>query len=289
MTTTLTTSGSPTAPGTPGTAASGVSITAVRSTATRSIGLAEAIRQSFSMGYRGLLKLRHNPEQLFDVTFMPILFTVMFTYIFGGAISGDVKNYLPVIIPGILVQTVVMSSVVTGTQLREDMEKGVFDRFRSLPIARISPLVGALLADVVRYLVAALITFVVGIAMGWRPDAAGAVGSVLLILVCAFAVSWIFALMGCLVKKSSAVQGISMMVVFPLTFASNAFVPVDTMPGWLQAFVKVNPVSQLVSAVRELCGSGHVGMHVVWSLVGAAVLVAVFAPLAVRAYIREAR
>ncbi|WP_440714092.1 ABC transporter permease [Gordonia sp. FQ] len=289
MTTTLTTSGSPTAPGAPDTAATGVSIAAVRSTATRSIGLADTIRQSFSMGYRGLLKLRHNPEQLFDVTFMPILFTVMFTYIFGGAISGDVKNYLPVIIPGILVQTVVMSSVVTGTQLREDMEKGVFDRFRSLPIARISPLAGALLADVIRYLIASVITFVVGIAMGWRPDAAGAVGSVLLILVCAFAVSWIFALMGCLVKKSSAVQGISMMVIFPLTFASNAFVPVDTMPGWLQAFVKVNPVSQLVSAVRELCNSGHVGMHVVWSLLGATVLVAVFAPLTVRAYIREAR
>ncbi|UQE73737.1 ABC transporter permease [Gordonia sp. PP30] len=289
MTTTLTTSDSPTAPGAPDAATTGVSIAAVRSTATRSIGLADTIRQSFSMGYRGLLKLRHNPEQLFDVTFMPILFTVMFTYIFGGAISGDVKNYLPVIIPGILVQTVVMSSVVTGTQLREDMEKGVFDRFRSLPIARISPLAGALLADVIRYLIASVITFVVGIAMGWRPDAAGAVGSVLLILVCAFAVSWIFALMGCLVKKSSAVQGISMMVIFPLTFASNAFVPVDTMPGWLQAFVKVNPVSQLVSAVRELCNSGHVGMHVVWSLLGAAVLVAVFAPLTVRAYIREAR
>lgn len=267
----------------------GISIVQARAEAKTSIGLAETVRQSFSMGYRGLLKIRHNPEQLFDVTFMPVIFTVMFTYIFGGAVSGDVHSYLPVIIPGILVQTVIMTSIVTGTQLREDMEKGVFDRFRSLPIARISPLAGALLADVVRYLVASVITFAVGLAMGWRPEPLGAVASILLVLVCSFAVSWIFALMGCLVKKASAVQGISMMIMFPLTFASNVFVPVETMPGWLQAFVNVNPVSHLVTAVRELCGTGHAGMAVVWSLVGAAVIVAIFAPLAVRAYIREAR
>ncbi|MFT4201366.1 ABC transporter permease [Gordonia sp. (in: high G+C Gram-positive bacteria)] len=266
-----------------------ISTEAVRAEAKTSVSLVESVKQSFTMGYRGLLKIRHNPEQLFDVTFMPILFTVMFTYIFGGAVSGNVHNYLPVIIPGILVQTVIMSSVVTGTQLREDMEKGVFDRFRSLPIARISPLAGALLADVVRYLIASIITFGVGFAMGWRPNFLGAVASVLLVGVCAFAISWIFALMGCLIKKSSAVQGISMMIMFPLTFASNAFVPPETMPGWLRAFVNINPISHLVSAVRELANNGHVGMHVVWSLVGAAIITAVFAPLAVAAYIREAR
>lgn len=274
---------------TPAPARASISITEVRADATRSISLAATLRQSLQLGWRGILKLRHNPEQLFDVTFMPILFTVMFTYIFGGAVSGDVTAYLPVIVPGILVQSVIMSSVVTGTQLREDMEKGVFDRFRSLPIARISPLAGALLADVVRYLVASVITIAVGFAMGWRPDPVGVVGSIALMLVCAFAVSWIFALMGCLIQKSSAVQGISMMIMFPLTFASNAFVPVDTMPGWLQAFVNVNPVSHIISAIRELCGSGHAGIHVVWALVGSAVIVAVFAPLAVRAYIRNAR
>lgn len=268
---------------------SAVAVAESRAEAVRSIGLVETVRQSFAMGYRGLLKIRHNPEQLLDVTFMPIIFTLLFTFIFGGAISGDVHNYLPVIIPGILVQTVIMTSIVTGTQLREDMEKGVFDRFRSLPISRISPLAGALLADVVRYLIASVITFGVGMAIGWRPSLLGAVGSVILVLVCSFAVSWIFALMGCLLKKSSAVQGISMLIMFPLTFASNAFVPVETMPGWLQAFVKVNPISQLVTAVRELCGSGNAGMAVVWSLVGAVVITAVFAPLAVAAYIREAR
>ncbi|WP_026918611.1 ABC transporter permease [Gordonia shandongensis] len=266
-----------------------IGIEGARTQARTSIGLADAVRQSFSLAHRGVVKMLRNPEQFFDVILQPIIFTLMFTYIFGGAISGDTASYLPVIVPGILVQTVIVTSIVTGTQLREDMNKGVFDRFRSLPIARISPLAGALLADVIRYLLATGITFAVGIAMGWRPDPLGVIGSALLVLVCSFAVSWIFALMGCLVTKASAVQGVSMMIMFPLTFMSNAFVPVETMPGWLQGFVNANPVSHLVSAVRELCNDGHVGMHVVWSLIGAAVIVAVFAPLAVRAYIRTAR
>ncbi|MGO3326421.1 ABC transporter permease [Gordonia sp. (in: high G+C Gram-positive bacteria)] len=255
----------------------------------RTVSLADTVTQSFSFAYRGLIKIARNPEQLFDVVLQPIIFTLMFTFIFGGAISGDISSYLPVIVPGILVQTVITTSIVTGTQLREDMNKGVFDRFRSLPIARISPLAGALLADVIRYLIATAITFTVGVAMGWRPEPLGVLGSVLLVLVCSFAVSWIFALMGCLVKKASAVQGVSMLIMFPLTFMSNAFVPVDTMPGWLQAFVNVNPISHLITAIREMCNDGHVGTHVVWSLVGAAVLIIVFAPLAVRAYIRNAK
>lgn len=239
------------------------------------------------MAYRGVLKIRHNPEQLFDVTIQPIIFTLMFAYIFGGAISGNVHDYLPVIIPGILVQTVIMTSIVTGTQLREDMDKGVFDRFRSLPIARISPLAGALLADVIRYLVATTLTIVMGVIMGWRPEFWGVIASALLVMICSFALSWIFALMGCLMNKASAVQGISMLIMFPLTFMSNAFVTVETMPGWLQAFVNINPVSHLVTAVRELTNSGHVGIHVVWALLGAAIITVVFAPLAVKAYMRN--
>jgi ABC-2 type transport system permease protein len=254
----------------------------------RAVSVRDAVTQSFTMGYRGLLKIRHNPEQLFDVVLQPIIFTLMFTYIFGGAIAGNIHDYLPIIIPGILVQTVIVTSIVTGTQLREDMDKGVFNRFRSLPIARISPLAGALLADVVRYLIATTITFVVGIAMGWRPDALGVLGATLLVIVCSFAVSWIFALMGTLMKKASAVQGVSMLILFPLTFMSNAFVPPGTMPGWMQAFVKVNPVSHLVTAVRELTSNGHVGVHVLWSLIGAAVIIAIFAPLTVKSYMRNA-
>lgn len=256
---------------------------------SRTISLEQTVRHSLTMAYRGLLKIRHNPEQLFDVTLQPIIFTVMFTYIFGGAIAGDISAYLPTIIPGILVQTVITGSIVTGTQLREDMDKGVFDRFKSLPIARISPLAGALLADVVRYAIATTVTFVVGFALGYRPEGGivGVLGAALLVMVCAFSISWIFALMGVLMNKASAVQGVSMLVLFPLTFLSNAFVSVDTMPGWLQAFVKVNPVSHVVTAVRELANNGAIGVDFGLSLLGAAVIVAIFAPLAVRTYMRK--
>jgi ABC-2 type transport system permease protein len=251
--------------------------------------LGQTIRNSLTMAYRGLLKIRRTPEQLFDVTLQPIIFTLMFTYIFGGAISGDVASYLPVIIPGILVQTVITTSIVTGVQLREDMDKGVFDRFKSLPIARIAPLAGALLADTVRYTIATALTFTMGYIMGYRPE--GGLEHValagILVIVCAWAISWIFAFFGVIARTASSVQGISMLVLFPLTFLSNAFVPVDTMPKWLQWFVDINPVSHLVTAVRDLANAGTVGWDLGISLIGAAVIVAIFAPITVRAYMRR--
>jgi ABC-2 type transport system permease protein len=249
----------------------------------------QTLRNSLTMAYRGLLKIRRTPEQLFDVTLQPILFTLMFTYIFGGAISGNVENYLPIIIPGILVQTVIGTSVVTGVQLREDMDKGVFDRFKSLPIARIAPLAGALLADTVRYTIATVLTFVMGYIMGYQP--VGGLGSVaiaaILVIACSWAVSWIFAFFGVIARTAASVQGISMIVLFPLTFLSNAFVPVETMPTWLQWFVNINPISHLVSAVRELANNGAIGFEFIISMVSAAVIVAIFAPLTVRAYMRR--
>ncbi|GGK93409.1 ABC-2 type transport system permease protein [Curtobacterium luteum] len=255
-----------------------------------SSGLGATVRQSFTMAYRGLVKIRRTPEQLFDVTLMPIVFTVMFTYIFGGAISGDIGSYLPVIIPGILVQTNITSSIVTGVQLREDMDKGVFDRFKSLPIARIAPLAGALLADTVRYAIATTITFTVGIIMGLRPEggAAAVVLAGLLVIVVAWAISWIFAYFGVIARTASSVSGIANLVLFPLTFLSNAFVPVDTLPSWLRWFTEVNPVSHLITAVRELVNHGAVTGDLWISLLGAAVIVAVFAPLTVRSYMRKA-
>lgn len=249
----------------------------------------QSVSHSLTMAYRGLLKIRRTPEQLFDVTLQPIIFTLMFTYIFGGAISGNIQNYLPVIIPGILVQTVITTSIVTGIQLREDMDKGVFDRFKSLPIARISPLAGALLADTIRYTIASVLTFTMGYIMGYRPD--GGIGHVviaaLLVIVCSWAISWIFAFFGVIARTASSVQGISMIVLFPLTFVSNAFVPAETMPNWLQWFVKINPISHLVTAVRELTNSGTIGLDLTLSLIGAAIIVAIFAPLTVRAYMRR--
>ncbi len=257
--------------------------------ASNTVSLRQTLAHTRTMAYRGLLKFKHNPEQFFDVVIQPVIFTLMFTYIFGGAVSGTVGDYLPVVIPGILVQTVITASIVTGTQLREDMDKGVFDRFKSLPIARIAPLSGALSADVVRYLLATVITVIVGLVMGYRPGGGvlGVLAAGVLVIVCAWAISWIFAFMGVLMNKASTVQGVSMLVLFPLTFMSNAFVPVETMPGWLQAFVKVNPVSHLVSAVRELANEGHLGVEVAWTLLAAAIVVLVMAPLTVRTYMRR--
>ncbi|QHW33979.1 ABC transporter permease [Paenibacillus rhizovicinus] len=249
----------------------------------------QSVRHSLMMAYRGLLKIKRTPEQLFDVTLQPIIFTLMFTYIFGGAISGDVQSYLPIIIPGILVQTVITTSIVTGVQLREDMDKGVFDRFKSLPIARIAPLAGALLADTVRYTIATVLTFTMGYIMGYRPE--GGLEHVaiaaLLVIFCSWAISWIFAFFGVIARTASSVQGISMLVLFPLTFLSNSFVPTDTMPNWLQWFVKMNPISHIVTAVRDLANAGTMGWDLVISLIGAAAIVAVFAPITVRAYMRR--
>lgn len=252
--------------------------------------LATTFRNSLVMARRGLLKIKRTPEQLFDVTIQPILFTLMFTYLFGGAIAGNIASYLPIIIPGILVQTVITTSVVTGVQLREDMDKGVFNRFRSLPIARIAPLAGALLADTIRYGIATTLTFAMGYLMGLHPD--GGIGGViaggLLTIFFAWAISWIFAFFGVIARTASSVQGISMLVLFPLTFLSNAFVPTRTLPDWLRWFADVNPISHLIGAVRDLVNHGVVGNDFWLSLIGALVVVLVFAPLTVRAYMRKA-
>src|ERR1700744_5148736 len=213
--------------------------------------ISQTVNNTFTMAYRGLLKIKRTPEQLFDVTLQPILFTLMFTYIFGGAIAGSVKSYIPIIIPGILIQTVITTSVVTGVQLREDMDKGVFNRFKSLPIARIAPLSGALLADTIRYGIATVLTFTMGYIMGYRPGAGlkGVIAGGLLVILFAWCISWIFAFFGVIARTASSVQGISLLILFPLTFLSNAFVPTNTLPHWLQTFVKFNPISHLIAAV----------------------------------------
>lgn len=254
------------------------------------ISLRQTVATSFTMAYRGILKIKHNPEQLFDVTIQPILFTALFAYIFGGAIGGSVQDYLPVLIPGILVQTVILTSVVTGTQLREDMDKGVFDRFKSLPIARVSALAGALIADMVRYALATTLTIVVGLAIGYRPQGgvAGVVVAGLVIVVCSFAVSWIWALVGVTGKSAAGVQGISMMVMFPLTFMSGAFAMVSTMPGWMQAINHANPVYYMVNAARALMNGNVYGSDLAWSLLGSVIVIAIFAPLSIKAYMRRA-
>jgi ABC-2 type transport system permease protein len=249
----------------------------------------ETVAQTLSMAWRALKKMRRNPEQFFDVTIQPLLFTAMFAYVFGGAISGDVKRYLPLLIPGIVAQTVLTTCMATGVQLREDMEKGVFDRFKALPIARIAPLAGPMVADLVRYLIAASLTFATGLLVGYRPHGGplGVLAAIALSVFTGWSLAWIFTWFGTLARSAQAVQGMSLLILFPLTFLSNAFVPVHTLPGWLAAFVKVNPVSHLVSATRDLANHGTVSAEVGWTLLAAVVVIAIFAPLSVRSYKRH--
>jgi len=251
--------------------------------------MAEIVGQTLIMAWRALKKMRRNPEQFFDVTIQPLLFTAMFAYIFGGAISGNVQRYLPLLIPGIVAQTVLTTCMSTGVQLREDMEKGVFDRFKSLPMARIAPLAGPMVADLVRYLIAAGLTFVMGVIIGYRPGGGvlGVLGAIVLSMFTGWALAWIFTWIGTVARSARAVQGISMMILFPLTFLSNAFVPVTTLPGWLAAFVKVNPVSHLVSATRDLANHAVISSQAGWTLVAGLVVIAVFAPLSMRSYRRH--
>ena len=251
--------------------------------------ITETVGQTLIMARRALKKMRRNMEQFFDVTIQPLLFTAMFAYLFGGAISGNVHSYLPLLIPGIVAQTVLTTCMSTGVNLREDMEKGVFDRFKAMPMSRIAPLAGPMVADLVRYLIAAGLTFVTGVIIGYRPGGGvlGVLGAMALAIFTGWALAWIFTWIGTIAKSARAVQGMSMMILFPLTFLSNAFVPVTSLPGWLAAFVKINPVSHLVSATRGLANQGIVNSEAGWTLLAGLVVIAVFAPLSVRSYRRH--
>jgi len=245
-----------------------------------------ALSTSFTFGWRALLKIKHVPEQLFDVTLFPIMMTLIFTYLFGGALAGSTTEYLQFFLPGILVQTVVMITMYTGVGINVDIAKGIFDRFRSLPIWRPAAVVGALFGDAVRYSVAAAVTVGLGLVLGFRP--AGGVGGVLvavvLLLVFSFSLSWVWTTLGFVLKTEKSVMGVSMMVLMPLTFGSNIYVDPATVPAWLRAFVEVNPVSHLVSAVRGLMHGVPNWTSVGWVLLASVALVAVFGPLTMRLY-----
>jgi ABC-2 type transport system permease protein len=262
---------------------------AVVAAARPHVGLGEAVAQTLIMAWRALKKMRRNPEQFFDVTIQPLLFTAMFAYIFGGAISGNVHSYLPLLIPGIVAQTVLTTCMSTGVQLREDMEKGVFDRFKALPMARIAPLAGPMVADLVRYLIAAGLTFLTGVIIGYRPGGGvfGVLGAITLAIFTGWSLAWAFTWIGTIAKSARAVSGMSMLILFPLTFLSNAFVPVTSLPAWLADFVKINPVSHLVSATRALANDGSISAEVGWTLLACLAVIAIFAPLSMRSYRRH--
>ena len=247
------------------------------------------VATSLAFAHRALLKIKHVPEQLFDVTLTPIIFTLMFTYLFGGAIAGSTQQYLQYLLPGILVQTVLITTVYTGFTLNTDITKGVFDRFRSLPIWRPAPIAGALLGDTVRYVIASAVTVTLGLILGYRPGGGvlGVLAGIGLLVLFAFALSWAFTILGLVMRTPNAVMGTSMMVLMPLTFASNIFVDPSTMPRWLQTWVDINPVSHLVTAVRGTMGGTVTPSQLLWVLVAAASLTAVFAPITMAIYRRR--
>lgn len=250
---------------------------------------AGVVSASLTLGWRAMLKIKHVPFQMFDVTIMPIMFTLLFTFIFGGAISGSPQEYLHRLIPGILVQTIVFITVYTGVGLNSDIQKGLFDRFRSLPMWQPAPVVGALLGDLFRYSVAAVMVLIVGLILGFRPDA-GPLGVLLafaLVLFFASAISWIWIIIGMKVKNPESVMTTSFIFLMPLTFASDIFVPLDTMPDWLQTIVGNNPVTHLAAASRGLMHGEPVLDHVAWVLGAGFLITAVFAPIAMWLYHRE--
>jgi daunorubicin/doxorubicin transport system permease protein len=245
-----------------------------------------ALSASLTFGWRALLKIKHVPEQLTDVVGIPILFTLLFTYLFGGALAGSTQDYLQHLLPGTLTMTLLLVSVYTGVGLNTDITKGIFDRFRTLPIWRPAAVAGALLGDAARNTLAAAIVVAIGLAMGFRP-AGGPVGvlaAVALLLLFSFSLAWIWTALALVLRTPSAVSNISLLLVFPLTFASNVFVEPETMPGWLRAFVDVNLVSHLVTAERGLMDGTTTAGQVGWVLLASAVLVAVFAPLTMHLY-----
>ena len=244
---------------------------------------------SLTYGWRALLKIKHVPEQLFDVTMFPIMFTLMFTYVFGGAVAGTPGDYLQYALPGILTQTVVFITMYTALTINTDIEKGVFDRFRSLPVWRPALLVGALLGDTLRYALASAMVLVVGLLIGYRAPGGvlGVLAAVGLLLVFCFSLSWLWLIVRLKVRTPNAVMGTSMMVLFPLTFVSSVFAPPETMPGWLQSFVDVNPVTLLVEAARGLMDDAADGGDILVVVLMSVVISAVFAPIALRLYNRK--
>ncbi|GAA2390594.1 ABC transporter permease [Streptomyces coeruleofuscus] len=244
---------------------------------------------SMTFGWRAILKIKHVPEQLFDVTAFPIMMVLMYTYLFGGALAGSPKEYIQFLLPGILVMSVVMITMYTGVSVNTDIEKGVFDRFRTLPIWRPSTMVGYLLGDALRYTIASVVMLTVGIILGYRPDGGivGVLAGIALLVLFSFAFSWIWTMFGLMLRTEKSVMGVSMMVIFPLTFLSNVFVDPKTMPGWLQAFVNNSPITHLASAVRGLMGGDWPAAEVAWTLGWTGLFVLVFGPITMRLYNRK--
>jgi ABC-2 type transport system permease protein len=248
-----------------------------------------AFLNALVFGWRAVLKFRHMPEQLFDLVLTPIMFTLLFTFVFGSVLAGSPRAYLQVFLPGILVQTVVFNAVYSGMGLSADLDKGLFDRFRSLPIWPLAPFAGLMVGDVLRHLIAATIILTIGLILGYRPEAGivGVVAAFVLLVAIGFGMGWVFIVFGLLIRTPTTVMTIGFTVLFPLVFASNIMVDPLTMPGWLRAFVEVNPVSLMTTAMRGLMGGGATPFQIALALVAPIVLTMLLAPTTLWLYRKQ--
>ncbi|MBK1869423.1 ABC transporter permease [Aestuariivirga sp. YIM B02566] len=250
-----------------------------------------AFSNALVFGWRAILKFKHVPEQLFDLVMTPIMFTLLFTFVFGGALAGSTGAYLQFFLPGILVQTVVFNAVYSGMGLSTDLSKGLFDRFRSLPIWSLAPFAGLMVGDILRHLIAGGIILTIGLILGYRAEAGvlGIIAAFGLLLAVGFGMGWIFIVLGLLVRTPMTVMTAGFTFLFPLVFASNIMVQPDTMPGWLKAFVEVNPISLMTSAIRGVMAGNATVSDVLWALVAPAALTVLLAPVTLWLYRRSDR
>ena len=245
-----------------------------------------AIADVLLLGKRNLLRFRRSPEMVIGFLVQPVMFILLFVYVLGGAIQTPGLDYVDFLMPGIIVQTIAFGGFVTAIALAEDLKKGLIDRFRSLPIARSAVLAGRTVSDVVTNTVSLAVMLAVGLAIGFSFNAnvLEIVGGIVLLLMMGYAFSWIFALLGLSSSTPEAAQQVGFIIIFPLTFASSAFVPVDSMPSWLQAFATVNPFTVIVDAMRALWLGTPAG-NSIWGAVAWSVgLIAIFAPIATWRY-----
>ncbi len=244
------------------------------------------VNNILTMAHRNLLKTLHNPDNLSDVIIQPVIFTLLFGYLFGGVIAGSVHAYLPMLVSGILVQSILNAASGSGQQLREDINEGIFDRFKTLPISPIAPLAGQLVGDMFRLLISGIMTLATSFLMGWRPSVniPTLVIVMLLAIFIGWSISWIFALVGLMVKNAELIGSLSMIIILVMTFLSNAFIPTNTLPRFLQSLVRINPVSLTITAIRTILRTGSWSNNATLVLISGVIIIMIFMPLTIFVY-----
>lgn len=248
-----------------------------------------AVSNALTFGWRAALKFKHVPEQLFDLVMTPIMFTLLFTFVFGGALAGSTHDYLQFLLPGILVQTVLFNAVYSGMGLSTDLGKGLFDRFRSLPIWPLAPFAGLMVGDVLRHLIAGALILAIGLALGFRAEAGilGTLAAFALLVAIGFGTGWVFIVLGLLIRTPTTVMTLGFTMLFPVVFASNVMVRPETMPDWLRAFVERNPVTHMATAMRELFAGTADWTSIGLALLAPLLMTVLLAPLVLWLYRRQ--